>query len=134
MLKLQTSLEGKRARYGDIQELFSKDGYELGGNWDFEKGSFDSVLNREEGETIYLRIPFAVEEGRLDDHAATIAFQTPYLIKHVVNVGLDHDESSLLTATFNQFQEPVDPDGQIHDKTKWAEIGEQAVEQLSNYL
>ncbi|MEK3934863.1 YugN family protein [Sporosarcina sp. FSL W7-1349] len=134
MLKLQTSLEGKAALFGDVHDKFSKDGYRLGGNWDYDKGCFDSVLNREEGETIYLRIPFTVEEGRLDDYGATIAFQTPYLIKHVVNIGLDHDESSLLTASFNQFQEPVESDGHIEDKTKWVDIGEQAVEQLSNYL
>lgn len=134
MLKLQTSLEGKAAMFGDVHDKFSKDGYKLGGNWDYDKGSFDSVLDREEGETIYLRIPFSVEEGQLDDYGATILFHTPYLVKHVVNIGLDDDQSSLLTSTLNQFQEPIETDGQVEDKSRWIQAGEQAVEQLSSYI
>ena len=50
------------------------------------------------------------------------------MIKHVVHVGLDSDESSLLDATgFSQFQQPIDTDGEIIDKNRWIHAGEVAV-------
>ncbi|TQR21414.1 YugN family protein [Psychrobacillus vulpis] len=131
MLQLQTDLEGKMAYFGDLKNRIKSLGYSIGGNWDYHKGSFDSVLWRKEGETIYLRLPFEVLEGDLDHHEAYIKFQTPYVIKHVVNVGLDKDENSLLsTSGFNQFQDPIDKDGQIVDKSRWELAGEKAVEQI----
>ncbi|OMP66163.1 YugN family protein [Domibacillus epiphyticus] len=135
MLKLQTELEGKKAYFGDMQDRFKNLGFDLGGNWDYDKGSFDSILWREGGETIYIRIPFFVLDGVLDDDDASIEFQTPYIIKHVVNIGLDDDENSLLTASgFNQFQDPVDADGQIKNKNKWEDAGEQAVKQIISFF
>lgn len=135
MLQLQTDLEGKTVCFGDLRNNINKLGYTIGGNWDYDRGSFDNVLWREGGETIYLRLPFEVLEGDLDHHEAFIRFQTPYVIKHVVNIGLDNDESSLLTTTgFNQFQNPVDKDGQIENKNRWMHAGEQAVEQVVQYI
>lgn len=135
MLKLQTDLEGERAVFGAIQDLLEPHGYDLGGNWDFDRGSFDTILWRQGGETIYLRIPFHVVDGELDQYDASIEFQTPYVIKHVVNIGLDKNESALLTvAGINQFQKPLDTDGQIKRKNKWEEAGKQKVEQIINYV
>lgn len=135
MLKLQTELEGKTAFFGDVKNSFEHLGYNLSGNWDYDKGSFDSILKRDKGETIYLRIPFFVRNGVLDEYDAAIEFQTPYVIKHVENIGLDEDKHSLLTATgFNQFQDPVEKDGKIKNKSKWEDAGEQAVKEIINYL
>lgn len=135
MLQLQTELEGKRAYFGLLRNSIQRLGYSIGGNWDYHKGSFDNVLWREAGETIYLRLPFEVLEGDLDHHEAYIRFQTPYVIKHVVNVGLDRDENSLLTSSgFNQFQDPLDKDGKIENKNRWVHAGERAVEQIVHLL
>lgn len=134
MLELQTELEGKRTHFGEFLNLIEPKGYHLGGGWDYHSGCFDSILHREGGETIYLRMPFLVRDGILDDQYAGIEFTKPYVIKHVVNVGLDSDMSSLGTATFNQFQEPFDKDATIHDKSKWALAGEQAIEEIIPYL
>lgn len=135
MLQLQTDLEGKTVYFGYLRDQIHKLGYTIGGNWDYHKGSFDNILWREGGETIYLRLPFEVLEGDLDHHEAFIRFQTPYVIKHVVNMGLDNDESSLLTTTgFNQFQNPIDKDGQIENKNRWTQAGEHAVEQVVQYI
>lgn len=52
-----------------------------------------------------------------------------------MNIGLDWDENSLLTATgFNQFQNPVDKDGNILDKSRWEEAGEQMVHRVVSSL
>lgn len=134
MLELQTELEGKRTYFGEFLNLIQPKGYNLGGGWDYQNGCFDSVLHRDEGETIYLRMPFYVHDGVLDDQFASIEFQKPYVIKHVVNIGLDHETNSLATASLNQFQEPLDKDGYIHDKSRWALAGEQAIEEIVSYL
>ena len=131
LLQLQTELEGKMAYFGDMQDRIASLGYSIGSNWEYHKGSFDSVLWREEGETIYLRIPFVVMEGELDQAEAHIKFQTPYVIKHVINIGLDNDENSLTSATgFNQFQKPIDKDGHIENKNRWEHAGEQEVKKV----
>lgn len=130
MLKLQTEIEGKKAYFGHMKDMFRQLGYSFGGNWDYHKGKFDAILWREAGETIYLRVPFYVLHGELDHNNAYIEFKQPYVIKHVVNIGLDSDENSLITASgLNQFQEPLDTDGQIRDKNKWETEGEKAIQQ-----
>ncbi|WJY27853.1 MULTISPECIES: YugN family protein [Sporosarcina] len=130
MIELTTGLEGRKTNYGSIRHRLEEAGYHLGGNWDYDSGFFDRVLNREGGETIYVRAPFRVVAGILDEDHAALLFAKPFLIKHVVNVGFESDESSLLTATFNQFQEPVDKDGRIADKRKWEEIGTREINRL----
>ncbi|OES43901.1 YugN family protein [Domibacillus iocasae] len=135
MLKLHTELEGKKAYFGDVRDMFKDLGYDLGGNWEYDQGSFDGILWRESGETIYIRLPFTVLKGALDEYDAWIEFHPPFVIKHVVNIGLEKDEHSLVTASgFNQFQDPVDPDGQIKNKNKWEEAGEKAVQRIISYI
>ncbi|CAM3097485.1 YugN family protein [Filibacter tadaridae] len=135
MLKLETELEGHHASFGVVSDCISDLGYHLGGNWDYHKGCFDHTLCRENGETIYVRIPFQVTDGELDEYNASIKFETPYVIKHVVHVGLDSDDSSLLNATgFSQFQQPIDKDGQIKNKNRWIHAGEVAVNELLECL
>ena len=131
MLTLQTELEGKTASFGIVSDCIRGLGYNMGGNWDYDKGCFDHILCQEGGETIYIRIPFIVTNGELDDYGASIKFGTPYIIKHVVHVGLDRDGDSLLDATgFSQFQQPIDKDGKIINKNRWIHAGEVAVKDL----
>ncbi|MFS0689454.1 YugN family protein [Sporosarcina sp. 179-K 8C2 HS] len=131
MLKLQTELEGQTASFGVVSDCIRKLGYHMGGNWDYDRGCFDHILCQEGGETIYIRIPFFVTQGELDDYEASIKFGTPYIIKHVVHVGLDRDGDSLLDATgFSQFQQPIDKDGKIINKNRWIHAGEVAVKDL----
>jgi|SRR5699024_1832658 len=128
MIYLETDIEGKQMYFGQAQKDLKKFGLFIGGNWDYDRGMFDGVIHREGGETIYIRLPFQVIDGELDRQDAFIEFQKPFIIKHVVNLGLDKDENSLLTvAGFSQFQEPLDKDGYIHDKSKWEEFGEEIV-------
>ncbi|MGY0693881.1 YugN family protein [Virgibacillus sp. FSP13] len=135
MLHLETDMEGKQMTFGDAQKELKKFGFQMGGNWEYDSGIFDNVMHRENGETFYIRMPFQVLEGELDKKNAWIEFQKPFVIKHVVNVGLDKDKNSLLTTTgFNQFQEPLDTDGHIHDKSKWQEFGEEAIGDILNKL
>lgn len=135
MIHLETDMEGKRMSFGEAQVLLKEFGISLGSSWDYDKGIFDGTMHRDGGETIYIRLPFQVVEGMLDRRDAFIEFEKPFIIKHVVNVGLDKDENSLLTATgLSQFQKPLDRDGYIHDKSKWEEFGEDAIGDILDQL
>lgn len=135
MIQLETDLEGKQMTFGYAQKKLRKHGLNMGGSWEYDRGMFDGILYREGGETIYIRLPFHVVKGMLDQKNARIEFQKPFIIKHVVNIGLDHDTNSLLTVSgFNQFQTPLDKDGYIHDKSKWQEFGEEAIGDILSRL
>ncbi|WP_042144366.1 YugN family protein [Paucisalibacillus sp. EB02] len=135
MIELETELEGKRIYFGDARRLAKQFGLSLCGSWEYDGAFFDATLHREGGETIYLRMPFHVLEGMLDRNDAFIEFRKPFVIKHVVHLGLDKDENSLLAATgFNQFQAPLDKDGYIREKNKWEEIGEDVSNQFANEI
>src|SRR5690625_428610 len=128
MLHLDTNIEGEQMHFGYAEKELKRQGLTMGGNWEYHGGLFDGVLHREGGETIYIRLPFRVIEGELDHRDALIEFEKPFVIKHVVHVGLDNSENSLLSATgFSQFQKPLDKDGHIHDKNEWQEFGEEIV-------
>lgn len=130
MLQFDSKIVGKEIGYGYLRDHIIHRSFTIGGNWEYHKGSFDAVLWRGGGETIYLRVPFIVTAGELDNEDAQIRFQKPFVIKHVANVGLDYDEGSLLDATgASQFQTPLDKDGHIHDKSRWIQAGEQVVEE-----
>lgn len=132
MIRLQSNIEGKKGPFGLVRKMFDLHGCSFCSNFEYDQGKFDTILWREGGETIYLRIPFNVLEGELDHANAYIEFGTPYVIKHVVNLGLDYDEHSFTTATtgLTQFQEPIDRDGYIRDKSRWAQAGEETIEQV----
>ncbi|MEK3890027.1 YugN family protein [Bacillus sp. FSL K6-3431] len=135
MLHLDTDMEGIQMTFGEARNLLKNHGLVLGGGWEYDSGFFDGVMHREHGETYYIRMPIQVIEGELDRSDALIEFQKSFVIKHVVNVGLDKDENSLLTVTgFSQFQEPLDRDGYIRDKSKWQEFGEEAIGDILNKL
>lgn len=130
LLQFESNIIGKQIGFGYLRDHIERHGFTIGGNWEYDKGSFDTILWQEAGETIYLRVPFIVTEGELDFYNAQIRFQTPFVIKHVTNVGLDYDEGSLLDATgASQFQTPLDKDAQIHNKSKWVHAGEKVVEE-----
>lgn len=131
MFEIQTGIEGKRSNFGVMRDIFDSHGCSFCSNFDYHQGKFDALLWRDGGESIYLRVPFTVLDGELDHYDAHIEFGTPFIIKHVVNIGLDHDENAFLTTTgLNQFQEPVDKDGYIYDKSRWAKAGEETIEQV----
>ncbi len=135
LIELQTELEGKQTYFRNMVKYRKRLNYCLGDCWDYHKGCLDSALWREGGETIYLRLPFKVLEGELDRPNALIEFETPYVIKHVVNTGLDRSAGALgAVSGFSQFQDPLDRDGLIRDKNEWEENGEQAVERIVEHV
>jgi len=136
MISIQSEIEGKEARYGDIEEIFSREGFVLGGGWDYFEAYFDCALERDGGETIYLRLPVEVMNGQLDDAGAELKFKQPFLIRHVVNTGLTKDEPEPTTigSVVVQFQPPLESDGEIHNRDQRVEKAKQAIQKLLPYL
>ncbi|MBS4208719.1 YugN family protein [Bacillus sp. FJAT-50079] len=137
MFQIQSEIEGKRAYFGLVRDIFKSYGCSFCSNFEYDQGKFDALLWRENGESIYLRIPIYVLDGELDHSNAFIEFGTPFIIKHVVNIGLDYDENSFVTGTttgLNQFQTPLDQDDYIYDKSRWAKAGEEAIEQVMSSI
>lgn len=92
---------------------------------------FDTILYKRKETTIYLRVPFVVTKGDLDSSSAIIRFQTPFIIKHVMNIGLDEEESSTMTVTgLEQFSTPEDPGAHIEHKDEFAIDAHKKLDQI----
>ncbi len=116
MRVLDSSLTSQIHDFGISHKLLSERGFALGGNWDYDRGSFDCALDDE--NKVWLRLPFDVTSGKLDGEAepidTEIRFGEPYVLKHVYNEGLDDSaRASAFGGLINQFSDPVDPDGEI---------------------
>jgi hypothetical protein len=141
VIQFQSEIVGKEAVYGEIKEPFEREGFTLGGNWDYGEAFFDAILEREKGETIYLRLPVHVVEGQLDDRDSRLSFEQPLLLRHVVHTGIDKDENllalgamPLTSSLMGQFQEPAVPDGEIHEQNLRLEKASQAIKRIMHYL
>jgi hypothetical protein len=129
-----TFIEGKKAYFGEIRDDFEARGFVINGNWEYHKAFFDNILHQHEGETIYLRLPVYTIHGKLDRDDAFLQFGEPFLLKHLVHIGIapdDTDFSVLNVIGLAQFQKPLDPDDKIEHVDKWRHIGRSTVDSLA---
>src|SRR5690606_1767941 len=50
-----TSIVGQEATFGVCSDVFGRHQFHLGGNWDYDHGSFDRILAEDGEATIYVR-------------------------------------------------------------------------------
>lgn len=132
MIEIQSKLEGKHFDLFKLEQKLKPAGYTIGGNWDYDHGAFDYKLN-DEGSYQFLRLPFKACDGQLDSRNCTVELRRPYLLSHEYQQGLDdHAHSGNGSATFNQFQEPVDQDGRFPENFR--DIGKTLVQELETIL
>ncbi len=132
MIELPSRLEGEHFDLFKLEQKLKPNGYSIGGNWDYDQGAFDYKMN-DDGAYQFLRLPFTAVDGQLDARNCTVQLGRPYLLSHVYQQGIDeqaHSDNS--SATFNQFQEPVDKDGEIPEH--YLEKGKELVIELENLL
>lgn len=135
MLQFESEIDGKLAQIGLLRKKLKNYGFSLGSNWDYNRGFFDATLSKQDGEIIYLRLPFVVISGMLDSENAHIQFQTPYVIKHVGKAKSDFDESTFLdTMGLQQVPLPIEPNEEFQDQRKWVRAGEQVVGKVLQYI
>ncbi|WP_372633268.1 YugN family protein [Cohnella sp.] len=128
---LDSSLTSQVHDYGVSRTLLTERGFALGGNWDYDHGSFDCALD--DANKVWLRLPFDVTAGTLDEEAepmdTEIRFGQPYVLKHVYNEGLDGSaRASAFGGLLNQFSDPVDPDGAI--ESSWIEKARRKLDEI----
>lgn len=129
MIPIESSVTGQQFQLQYLEERLKPLGYVIGGNWDYDKGSFDYKMS-DEGEYLYLRVPFIATKGALDVRGAEVELQQPYLLAHQYESGIDQDAES--AGMLNQFQEPEDPDAEF--PSEWKDTGIQLVRQLEQTI
>jgi len=113
MIELSSSLSGMTFSLFDLERKLKPLGYSIGGNWDYDHGSFDYKIDDKEGY-LFLRLPFKAENSQLDSAGAVVQLQQPFLLSHVYQDSVDQDGNiGNVTAAFNQFAEPKDKDGEF---------------------
>ncbi|MFC5530123.1 YugN family protein [Cohnella yongneupensis] len=122
MQSIPSSLTSQEQEFVIVKNGLSEHGFSLGGNWDYDHGSFDCALD--DANKVWLRLPFDVTNGNLDSETqeidAKIRFGEPYVLKHIYNEGLDKEaQPRVLGALVDQFSDPVDPDAPI--ESRWVE-------------
>ncbi|SEM60760.1 YugN-like family protein [Mesobacillus persicus] len=128
MIELPSKIEGKSATLADLEIKLKPLGYSIGGNWDYDHGSFDYKVSDKDGY-LFLRLPFNAVEGQLDADGCIVEMQRPFLLAHIYQKGLDdHAHSSNTMATFNQFSEPVDEDGEVPEQ--YIVVGKSLLEEV----
>lgn len=124
----QTSIENKQGNFALLRDFFEEHGYVVGGNWDYHQGYFDKQIGNEQGY-LFVRIPVFAEDGDFGEETAQLRIGTPFLLHHQYNPGMDKEATSgNVTATLNQFQAPVDPDGDLTEQE--IELAKQEIEAL----
>ncbi|GBG06533.1 hypothetical protein PAT3040_01060 [Paenibacillus agaridevorans] len=135
MIPISSTVEGQEKKFTEIQALLTDRQFTLGGNWDYDHGSFDRALDGE--NKVWLRIPFQVIDGNIDselsENNAQIQFQQPYVLRHLYNEGNDPEASvRVVGAVFDQFQSPIDPDADI--EPRWVERGEAVMREVEGAI
>lgn len=131
MIPISSVLQSQDLKYLETKRLMESQQFSLGGNWEYENGSFDRALDDE--NKVWLRIPFEVFNGHIEgdtaDDNTMIRLGTPYVLKHLYKEGNDPTASvRVMGAMFDQFQAPANPDAEI--EPKWVEDAQNIVNEL----
>ena len=113
---LDSMLEGESMLLSEAVDVLKPLGFSIGGNWDYDHGCFDYKMSEHPGYQ-FIRLPFSVAVGQMDSGNCMIQFGKPFLLGHRYQEKLDDNaEPSLLSASFNQFSEPVEKDAEVKDE------------------
>ncbi|CAM4215545.1 YugN family protein [Lacicoccus alkaliphilus] len=72
-----------------LQNIMNKNGWVLGGSWDYERMTFDYKYEIPEG-IFYLRLPGYAIEGDVGARNAKLQLMDPYMGKHYFPTGLEY--------------------------------------------
>ncbi|WP_228552382.1 YugN family protein [Gracilibacillus salitolerans] len=113
LYELDSKIENNVYSYQQVKDILEKEGYALGGAWEYDHGYFDYKLANDGGYH-FLRIPFHSVRGEIEHDASVIRIDKPYLLTHRYQDDVDaYAESSVIQAAFNQFQAPIEKDADI---------------------
>lgn len=125
-----TSIENYQGHYGALRDFFNEQGYEVGGNWDYDHGYFDKKLADSPGY-LFIRIPVFAQIGEFGQDDAVVKVGRPLLLRHKYQIGNDdYVDMTVTNASVNQFSEPQDPDASL--KNEEVENTQQLIHQLDD--
>ncbi|GAE94016.1 hypothetical protein JCM21714_3141 [Gracilibacillus boraciitolerans JCM 21714] len=132
MYELDSTIEKKVFPYQQVKGVVEKEGFSLGGAWEYDHGYFDYKLATDDGYH-FLRVPFHSIKGEIENENAVIKLNKPYILTHRYQDDVDaYAESSVMQASFNQFQSPVEKDANI--PTPYIEKGKIVLKNLETLL
>jgi len=132
MIEIPSAIEGTHFQLYKLEQLLKPMGFAIGGNWDYDHGSFDYKLN-DERKYEFLRIPFHAVDGQLDSHGVTVELDRPFVLAHVFQGNID--DSSIpgpFAGTFDQFAKPIDKDGEVSEE--FLQKGKRLVQEVEHLL
>lgn len=132
MKTIPSSLTGREFDFGRMKSVLESHEFTLGGNWEYDRGSFDRALDGE-ARKVWLRLPFDATRGSLDSEKTSpdtiIRMGSPFVLKHVYQEGNDAEaEYRTYGALFDQFQEPADPDAAV--EPAWFNQGKRILDEV----
>ncbi|WP_188206565.1 YugN family protein [Alkalibacillus aidingensis] len=114
MIALDSGIENQAYSFEDIENILKRLNFEVGGNWEYDHAYFDCLLNNDEHEYAFLRIPVSTEIGIIGEKNAHVRVGKPFVLVHRYEDGIDHDSiSGNIQASFNQFSAPEDSDAEV---------------------
>ncbi|MBM7605467.1 hypothetical protein JOC75_003490 [Metabacillus crassostreae] len=132
MIEIPSKIENQSFQLYFLEQKLKPLGYDIGGNWDYDHGSFDYKIDSEVGYQ-FLRVPFEAVDGQLDSHNTTVKIGRPFLLSHKYQIGLDdHVHIGNFSASFDQFQEPQDKDATFPEE--YIDLGKALVKELEAEL
>ncbi len=132
MRMLSSHLAGSVYPLFELESKLKPLGFMIGDNWDYDHGYFDYKIKEGDGY-LYVRVPFETIQGSLDQDDAIVEMGTPFLLNHKIRLGIDETaESGNITASFNQFQTPVDKDAPVNER--YIEQGQILIDQVESAL
>ncbi|RBW71350.1 YugN-like family protein [Bacillus taeanensis] len=132
MIAIESKVTGLQRQLQELEEKLKPLGYDIGSNWDYDHGYFDYKM-ADTGSYLFLRVPFTAVDGQLDKNGAVVELKEPFLLSHKYNRGLDdHVDVSNVTASIDQFSEPVDKDATF--PKEWIDNGQALVKELEDVL
>ena len=111
-------MPGKRGFFGKLKPSLIELGFNVDQNKDNHQGYFHGLLTSQGGKMLYLRLPFQVIQKESDQPSVQIEFGAPLIINQA--------PQSTLTRTQKSQQQ--------QDEHDWKRAGEQAVQQILNYI
>lgn len=135
MITLQSDIEDREYEFAEAREKLSSVRFTLGGNWEYNSGSFDRSLD--DSHKVWIRLPFVATVGSIDsenaDNNATIRIGQPFVLKHLYKEGNDAEASvRVVGSLFDQFQAPTDPDA--HVEAQWVDKAKHALAEAERQL
>ncbi|WP_194165572.1 YugN family protein [Oceanobacillus sp. CFH 90083] len=114
MITLDTNMPGKKGFFKKLKPHFKELGFHINGDNKYQ-GHFNGLLSSQDGEKMYLYLPYQLLQEEHNQPSVQIEFGTPLIIYHGTN------EDPYL------FQS-------VRHKQDWKHKGEQAVQQIINHI